>query len=115
MPDRITLLLMMTRYGAYPLWKEHALGSLEPGKIADIVILNGNYLETPVEDLDTLTSIMTFSGGKIGYESPELRGNTLRFDIDSVAWTFDKQTPTTAWRWESAPVVPPFLDGASGY
>ncbi|MDX1499291.1 MAG: amidohydrolase family protein [Woeseiaceae bacterium] len=114
-PDRITLLLMMTRYGAYPLWKEHALGSIEPGKIADLVILNGNYLETPVEDLDTLTSVMTFSGGRIGYEDPVLRGNTLRFDVDTATWTFDKKTPTSAWRWETPPDVPPFLEGASGY
>ncbi len=114
-PDRLTLLLMMTRYGAYPLWKEHAIGSIEPGKLADIVILNGNYLEVPVEDLDTLTSIFTMTSGEIAYEAPELRGNTLRFDIDTVAWTFDQQTPTTAWRWDETPVVPPFLDGASGY
>jgi predicted amidohydrolase YtcJ len=114
-PDRITLLLMMTRYGAYPLWKEHAIGSLEPGKLADVVILNGNYLEVPVEELDTLTSIFTMTGGKVAYEVPELRGNTLRFDIDTVAWTFDQRTPATTWRWEETPVVPPFLDGASGY
>ena len=114
-PDRMTLLLMMTRYGAYPLWKEHAIGSLEPGKLADIVILNGDYLAVPVEDLDTLTSIFTMTSGQVAFESPELRGNTLRFDIDTVAWTFDQQTPTTAWRWEKTPVVPPFLDGASGY
>lgn len=114
-PDRITLLLMMTRYGAYPLWKEHAIGSIEPGKLADIVILNGDYLAVAVEDLDTLTSIFTMTSGRIAYESPELRGNTLRFDNESVEWTFDQRTPTTAWRWEQTPVVPPFLDGASGY
>jgi predicted amidohydrolase YtcJ len=114
-PDRMTLLLMMTRYGAYPLWKEHALGSIEPGKLADIVILNGDYLAVPVEDLDTLTSIMTISGGKIAYESPELRGNTFRFNVDTVDWTIDMRTQTAAWRWEEAPVVPPFLEGANGY
>jgi len=114
-PDRITLLLMMTRYGAYPLWKEHAIGSIEPGKLADVVILNGNYMAVDVEDLDTLTSIFTMVGGEISYEAPQLRGNTLRFDIDTVEWTFDEQAPTTAWRWKDTPVVPPFLNGASGY
>lgn len=114
-PDRITLLLMMTRYGAYPLWKEHVLGSIEPGKLADIVILNGDYMAEPVESLDTLTSIFTMIGGKVSYEAPGLRGNTFRFNVDNVDWTIDMKTPTTAWRWDKAPVVPPFLDGASGY
>ena len=114
-PDRLTLLLMMTRYGAYPLWKEHAIGSLEPGKLADVVILNGDYLAVPVKELDTLTSIFTMTGGEVAYEVPELRGNTLRFDNKTVAWTFDLKTPETKWRWQEAPVVPPFLKGASGY
>jgi len=114
-PDRLTLLLMMTRYGAYPLWKEHAIGSLEAGKLADVVILNGDYLAVPVEELDTLTSIFTMTGGEVAYEVPELRGNTLRFDNETVAWTFDLKTPETKWRWQETPVVPAFLKGASGY
>jgi predicted amidohydrolase YtcJ len=114
-PDRITLLLMMTRYGAYPLWKENALGSIEPGKLADIVILNGDYLAVPIEELDSLTSIMTISSGKVAYEDPELRGNTFRFNVDTVDWTVDMKSPTSAWRWEEAPVVPPFLNGANGF
>jgi predicted amidohydrolase YtcJ len=114
-PDRMTLLLMMSRYGAYPLWKEHAIGSIEPGKLADIVILNGDYMGVAIEDLDSLTSIMTFIGGKVAFEDPQLRGNTFRFDTDTVDWIVDMQTPTTAWRWDEAPIAPPFLDGASGY
>jgi predicted amidohydrolase YtcJ len=114
-PDRITLLLMMTRYGAYPLWKENAIGSLEPGKLADIVILNGDYMAAAVEELDSLTSILTIIGGKVAYEDPELRGNTLRFNVEKADWTFDKRTPTEAWRWEQAPAAPPFLAGANGY
>ncbi len=113
-PDRMTLLLMMTRWGARPLWKEHNLGSIEPGKFADIVILNGDYLAGPDEDLDKLTSVMTFIGGQIAFESDELRGNTLRFNTDSADWTFVQNTPTSIWRWQEAPVLPPFLTGAAG-
>jgi hypothetical protein len=111
----MTLLLMMTRWGAYPMWKEHALGSIEPGKLADMVILNGDYMTTPVEELDTLTSVMTFIGGKVSYEDPSLRGNTFRFNTDTADWTINMQTPTTVWRWDDVPEIPPFLNGANGY
>ncbi len=113
-PDRMTLLLMMTRYGAYPLWKENDLGSIEVGKKADIVILNGDYLAGPDEELDRLTSIMTLIGGKVSYEAPELRGNTFRFNTDTADWTVEMNTPTSIWRWQEAPVIPPFLKGAGG-
>jgi len=113
-PDRMTLLLMMTRWGARPLWKENDLGSIEPGKIADIVILNGDYMAGPDEDLDKLTSVMTFIGGKIAFESDELRGNTFRFNTGDASWTFVQNTPTSLWRWQATPIVPPFLTGAAG-
>jgi len=114
-PDRMTLLLMMTRWGAYPLWRENSIGSIEVGKLADIVILNGDYMAGPVEDLDELTSVMTLIGGEVAFESNELRGNTLRFNTDSADWTVEKNTPTDLWRWNKAPVVPPFLTGAAGH
>jgi predicted amidohydrolase YtcJ len=114
-PDRMTLLLMMTRWGAYPLWKENALGSIEKGKFADIVILSGDYMTTPIEDLDELTSVMTFINGKVSHEMPALRGNTLHFNTDTAQWTVDMQTPTAAWRWTEVPQIPPFLNGANGY
>ncbi len=114
-PDRMTMMLMMTRWAAYPIWKENAIGSIEPGKLADLVILNGDYFSVPIEDLDGLTSVLTMIAGKVSYEAPELRGNTLRFNTDTVNWTFDMQTPTTTWRWSETPIVPPFLQGANGY
>ena len=113
-PDRMTLLLMMTRYGAYPLWKENELGSIEAGKLADIVILNGDYMAGPKEELDRLTSVMTFIGGKVSYEASEFRGNTFRFNTDTADWTVDMNTPTSIWRWQTAPEIPPFLSGAAG-
>jgi len=114
-PDKMTLLLMMTRRAAYPIWKEHMLGSIEPGKMADIVILNGDYMATPVEELDKLTSVMTFIGGKVSYEAPELRGNTFRFNTADASWTIDMKTPTSIWRWTEVPKIPPFLNGANGH
>lgn len=114
-PDRMTLMLMMTRWGAYPLWKEKELGSIEAGKLADIVILNGDYLAGPDEDLDQLTSVFTLIGGEVVFESEELRGNTFRFNTGSADWTVEKNTPTDIWRWEQAPELPVFLKGAAGY
>ena len=109
-PDRLTLLLMMTRWGAYQLWLENEIGSIEPGKWADIIVLNGDYMDVEVDDLDTLRPIMTMVGGKIVYEDAPLRGNLLRFntDPDVARWEIKKTTPTALWRWpEKGPVVPP--------
>ncbi len=114
-PDRMTLMLMMTRWGAYPLWRENDLGSIEPGKLADIVILNGDYMAGPNEELDKLTSAMTLIGGKVAFEAPELRGNTFRFNTSTADWTVEQNTPTSIWRWQRAPTVPPFLTGAAGH
>lgn len=104
-PDRLTLLAMMTRWGGYTLWKEDEIGSIEPGKWADIIILNGNYMDVEVEDLDTLYPLMTLVGGKVQTELPALRGNTLRFntDPDVAEWEVEMNSPTSLWRWGKVP------------
>jgi predicted amidohydrolase YtcJ len=114
-PDRLTLLLMMSRYGSYPVWKEKSIGSIEVGKLADIVLLNGDFLAVPVDELGTLKSVMTIIGGQVTSELPELRGNTLWFDTNDAKWIMQMNTPTTIWRWKEEPQIPPFLQGASGY
>jgi predicted amidohydrolase YtcJ len=108
-PDRLTLLLMMTRWGAYALWKDDKIGSIEPGKWADIIILNGDYMDVSVEDLETLYPIMTMVDGKVVYENKELRGNLLKFNTDPnvAAWEIEKNSPTDLWRWpEAGPHIP---------
>ncbi|MGK0297045.1 MAG: putative amidohydrolase YtcJ [Gammaproteobacteria bacterium] len=108
-PDRLTLLLMMTRWGAYAVWKDDKVGSIEPGKWADVIILNGDYMDVEVEELDTLYPIMTMVGGKVVYENKELRGNLLKFntDPDIAAWEIEKNTPTSLWRWaDTGPQIP---------
>ncbi len=108
-PDRLTLLLMMTRWGAFALWKDDKIGSIEPGKWADIIILNGDYMAVEVEDLDSLKPVMTMVGGEVVFEDTELRGNRLRFNTDPeiAAWEINKSTPTSLWRWdETGPKIP---------
>lgn len=106
-PDRLTLLLMMSRWGAYALWRENEIGSIEAGKWADILILNGDYMAGEVEDLDELRPIMTMIGGKVVFEDTDLRDNQLRFNTDTAEWEVARNTPTDLWRWESVPPVIP--------
>jgi len=70
--QRITVeeaLRVSTLYGAYGSFEEHLKGSIEPGKLADLVVLGRNPL---VEDPMSLVSIpveRTMVGGRWVYES----------------------------------------------
>jgi predicted amidohydrolase YtcJ len=44
------------------------LGSIEKGKYADLVVLNGEYLGVPDEGLDELGPVMTIVGGRVEFE-----------------------------------------------
>ncbi len=106
-PDRLTLLLMMSRWGAYAVWKDDKIGSIEPGKWADLIILNGNYMDTEIEKLNKLRPIMTMVGGEIVYEDTALRDNKLYFNPETADWEIKQKTPTTLWRWkDGAPKIP---------
>lgn len=59
---------MYTYNGAYASLEEKIKGSIEPGKLADLVILSENILDTPVEELKSLKADMTVINGQIVYE-----------------------------------------------
>lgn len=58
---------MMTINGAYAAHQEDVLGSLKPGKYADLVILSENPLAMAVEDIPTIQVVMTMVGGDVKY------------------------------------------------
>ncbi|HWP83557.1 MAG TPA: amidohydrolase family protein [Terriglobia bacterium] len=62
--NRVQLIKMMTSNPAYFVMKEKELGTLEPGKLADFVVLNKDYFTIPQEDLPTVYPLMTVVGGK---------------------------------------------------
>jgi hypothetical protein len=46
---------------------ETKVGSIEPGKLADLVVLSGDYLTVPEDEIKHLVSVLTIVGGKPVY------------------------------------------------
>ena len=57
---------------AYSVHREHEEGSIKPGKLADLVILNQNLFAIDPRKIAETQVLMTIVGGKIVYESPGL-------------------------------------------
>jgi predicted amidohydrolase YtcJ len=55
---------------AYAGFSEKSLGSLEPGKLADMVVLERNLFDTPSNELNSVPIVETIVGGKIVYQHP---------------------------------------------
>jgi predicted amidohydrolase YtcJ len=53
--------------------EEDKLGSIEEGKLADLVVPNDDYFSVPDEALKKLGSILTIVGGKVVYDAGVLR------------------------------------------
>jgi len=66
--DRKTALLMATRWAAEYVLRENTLGSLEPGKWADLVILDKDYFTVPDDDIASVRGVFTMVGGKVVYD-----------------------------------------------
>jgi len=63
--DRNTALKMFTSFSAWALLREDKLGSLEPGKFADYMVLSKDYFAVPEDQIKTIYPLMTVLGGKI--------------------------------------------------
>ena len=66
--DLETILHAYTLEGAYSLFKENDIGSLETGKLADIVILDRNLFQIPKNEIHKAVVDLTIFDGKIVYE-----------------------------------------------
>ena len=85
--DRITQLKAITTWGAYYLLKEDVLGSLEPGKFADFVVLDRDYLTVPEEDIPNLQVLMTVVGGKPVHLTPGFGSEIGMTPVGYTTWT----------------------------
>jgi predicted amidohydrolase YtcJ len=70
--EAITREQVVTAYtltAAYAEFAEKEKGSLEPGKLADLVVLSQDIFHIPPEDLPKTESVLTMVGGRIVYDS----------------------------------------------
>lgn len=67
--SREEALIAHTRNNAYLIFREDELGSIEPGKLADLVVLDGDYLTVPASEIASITPLMTLVDGRVVHDA----------------------------------------------
>ncbi|MBP1207482.1 putative amidohydrolase YtcJ [Duganella sp. 1411] len=70
---RAAVLRAITMNAAYTLRQEALTGSLEVGKLADMIVLDRNFFTIPEEDIANIKVLQTVVGGKIVYQAGGMR------------------------------------------
>ena len=65
--DRTEALRLYSSSSAWMSAEEDKKGTLEPGKLADLVLLSRDYFSIPVDEVRDLESLLTMVGGKVVY------------------------------------------------
>ena len=60
---------MYTVNGAYLSFEENLKGSLEPGMLADMIVIDRDILTCPEDDIKDTKVLRTILGGKTVYEA----------------------------------------------
>jgi predicted amidohydrolase YtcJ len=67
--SREDALIAHTRKNAFLVFHEDDLGALQPGKLADVVVLDRDYLTVPADQIKDIKPTMTIVGGRVVYDS----------------------------------------------
>jgi hypothetical protein len=62
-------LIAHTRKNAYLVFQENNLGSIQPGKLADLLVLDRDYLTVPADQIRNIKPVITMVGGRIVYDA----------------------------------------------
>jgi len=66
--SRMEALRSYTINGAYAAFQEDLVGSLTPGKLADITVLSKDIMTVAEEEIPTTEVLYTIVGGKVVYK-----------------------------------------------
>ena len=75
--ERITLPQTIEAYtlgAAYAGHREKTEGSLQPGKAADLIVLNQDLFKIPANQANKTQVLLTMVGGKVVYQAPDFTG-----------------------------------------
>ena len=68
--NRREALYTYTRWAAWHVHKENQIGSIEPGKWADLVVIDKDFLDSGEDQVAQINPLLTIAGGKITYSEP---------------------------------------------
>jgi predicted amidohydrolase YtcJ len=67
--DRVSALKMTTVWASEYMMAEDTIGTLEPGKYADFVVLDNDFFTIPIEEVRELKVVMTGLSGEIIWDA----------------------------------------------
>lgn len=70
--SRREVLRAITMNSSYELHQDRETGSLEAGKLADLIVLDRNFLDIPAEQIAAVKVLQTVVGGQVVYQSDRL-------------------------------------------
>lgn len=105
--DLLTQLKALTIWGAYYVLREDRLGSLEPGKLADFVVLDQDLLSLATDDIPNVKVLMTVIGGKTVHLLPALASELNAAPVGAATWP----TKPLQYRYvfKGPPAIPEYM------
>ena len=76
--SREDALIAHTRKNAYFVFQENNMGSIQPGKLADLVAIDRDYLTVPADQIKDIKAVLTMVGGRVVYEAAATQTASLR-------------------------------------
>lgn len=67
--SREDALRLVTRNHAYLTFEEDVKGTIEPGRYADLVVIDRDIMTVPTQEIEDLKVLLTVVGGKVVYEN----------------------------------------------
>ncbi|MGB6309150.1 MAG: amidohydrolase, partial [Steroidobacteraceae bacterium] len=67
--SRKEVLRAITMNGSYELHQDRSTGSLEVGKLADLIVLDRNFFEIPAAEIADIKVLQTVVGGQVVYQA----------------------------------------------
>ena len=84
--DRVIQLKALTVWAGYYMLREDRLGTLEPGKFADFIVLDRDFFTIPEEEIPRINVLMTAVGGKTVHLDSSLAGELGMQPVGPTTW-----------------------------